>query len=65
MYWRVNLVRTALEVSVSPDHKQALVRAHYVEKAPHTRNADGKLVFSSAHAIRRQYRFPQERYARL
>jgi protein involved in ribonucleotide reduction len=33
-YRRVNLVRTALEITVSADHKQATVRAHYVEKAP-------------------------------
>jgi hypothetical protein len=95
-YRRVNLVRTALEITVSPDHKQAAVRAHYVEKAPQygygessvsardqvehqvgtlqtetdeesvvTQDASGKLVFSSTHAISRQFRVPQERDARL
>ena len=34
LYRRMSLVRTSLEISVSPDHKQATVRAHYVVKAP-------------------------------
>ena len=33
-YRNVKLVRTALEITVAPDHKQATARAHYVEKAP-------------------------------
>jgi hypothetical protein len=33
-YRRMNLVRTSLEVTLSPDHQQATARAHYVVKAP-------------------------------
>ena len=95
-YRRVKLVRTNLEITVSPDRKQASVRAHYMEKAPEygysdsslsaqdrvehqvgtlqtetdedsvvTLNAQGKPVFSSTHAVSRQFRVPQERDARL
>jgi hypothetical protein len=96
LYRRVSLVRTSLEISVSPDKKQATARAHYVEKAPEygygdsslsmqdrvehqvgtlqtetdedsviTLNARGNFVFSSTHAISRQFRVPKERDARL
>jgi len=96
MYRRVSLVRTSLEITISPDRKQATARAHYVMKSPEyahrdssisaqdyvenqtgtlqtesddesviTRNSRGKLVFSSTHAISRQFHVQKERDSRL
>jgi hypothetical protein len=93
---RTKLVRTGLAITVAPDGKQAVARAHYVVKSPIyaygestisrqdqveqqigtlqtetdeesviTRNADGKLVFSSTKAVSKQFRVPKERDARL
>jgi hypothetical protein len=44
LYRRTNLVRTTLEITVSPDHKQANVRAHYVVKSPEYAYADSALT---------------------
>jgi protein involved in ribonucleotide reduction len=43
LYRRVKLVRTALEVTMSPDHRQATARAHYVLKAPEYAYGDSAL----------------------
>jgi hypothetical protein len=42
-YRRVSLVRTGLEITVSPDHKQAAARAHYVVKAPQYAYGDSSI----------------------
>ena len=42
-YRRVSLERTALEIQVSADRKQAIVRAHYIERAPQYGYADSSL----------------------
>jgi hypothetical protein len=43
LYRRVSLVRTDLQITVAPDKKSAVVRAHYVEKAPQYGYADSSL----------------------
>jgi hypothetical protein len=96
MYRRVSLVRTSLEITISPDHKQAIARAHYVTKSPEyahrdsslsaqdyvenqigtiqtesddesviIRNSRGKLVFSSTHAVSKEFHVQKERDSRL